>query len=181
MIWEGLNAESLENCNLITNYNGIKAESTISLCLNDTLCHIEYYISLNQNWECQYCKIIICRDDGRCTIELKRLPGDQWSLNGKPEKKYDRCEGIDISITPFTNSFIINREKLPEGSSIALQVIYIDAIKMECEPINVRYTKLSPKEFEYENLTTGFNAVLDIDENGFVTFYPSYFKMLKTF
>lgn len=179
IIWEGLNDESIENCNVLTNDDGYEVNSTISVCLEDNICNIEYHLKTNKNWESQYCKITNCYGIENKTLELQRLPGNKWMINGSEEAEYNGFDGLDISVTPFTNTLIVNRRQLREEESINMRIIYIDPLKMQCEPIAVRYTKLSESEFEYENLTSGFNVVLDVDDDGLVINYPRLFKMLQ--
>lgn len=178
IIWEGHNYNSVENCNILTNDNGYEAAATISVCLDDCVCNVEYIIRINQNWESEYCKITNRIEGGAKTLELQRNSGDKWLVNGVLEKKFEGYDGIDISITPFANTLAINRKKLQEEESIEMRIIYIDVIKMKCEPIAVRYTRLSESEVEYENLTNEYNVVLDVDENGFIKNYPGFFKQL---
>lgn len=179
IIWQGLNGESIENCNVLTNDAGYDANSTVSLVEENGVCNIEYHLNTNEKWESQFCKITNCDEEGNKTLQLQRLPGNKWLVNNKEEPQFDGFNGIDISITPFTNTLIINRKQLQEEESIQMKIIYIEPLKMEYFPIEVLYTKLSDNEIEYQNLTTGYNVVLDVDDDGFVTCYPGYFKMLS--
>ena len=178
IIWEGINDESVENCNVLTNEDGMEANATVSLLQDDYVCNIEYFVKINRQWESRYLKIVNCHEEGNKELELQRLPGNKWMVNGKEDAAYEGFDGIYISVTPFTNTFIINRKKLQEEESIKMRIIYIEPLEMRTEPIEVVYTKLTEREFEYQNLTTGYNVVLDVDENGLVTNYPGYFKML---
>lgn len=179
IIWEGINDETLENCNVLTNNGGYEATSTVSMVEEYYVCNIEYELKTNEHWESQHCKITNCHEEGHKTLELQRLSGDKWVINGKEDPNFEGFNGIDISITPFTNTLIINRRQLREKESIQMKIIYIEPLKMVCSPIEVIYTKLSDKQFEYQNLTTGYNVVLDVDDEGFVTCYPGYFRMLS--
>ena len=178
IIWEGIHDESLENCNVLTNERGYETTSLVSLVEEDYVCNIEYHLTMNKKWESQTCKITNCHEEGNKTLELERLADNKWLINGKEAGEFDGFHGIDISITPFTNTLIINRKQLKEEESINLNIIYIEPLKMVYSPIEVVYTKLTDREFEYQNLTTGYNVVLDVNENGLVTNYPGYFKML---
>lgn len=178
IIWKGRNDESLENCNVLTNDEGFEVNSTVSITLDETICDIGYFIQTGKNWKSRYCKITSCEDENTKTLELRRLPENRWEINGKHDRAFDGCDAIDISITPFPNTLIINRKAMEQEESFEVKMIYIDAIKMECEPIDARYTKLTDREYEYENLTTGFNVVLDVDEEGFVVNYPGFFKKI---
>lgn len=179
IIWEGLNDESIENCNVLTNTDGLESESIVSVSTDEYICNIEYSLIINQRWESQYCRIRNCLEEGDKCLELKRLSGNKWLINGEEDTRFDGFDGIDISVTPFTNTLIINRRQLQEEESIKMRIIYIEPIEMVCQPIEVLYTKLSSKEYEYHNLTTGYHVVLDVNEGGFVTYYPGFFKMLQ--
>lgn len=180
IIWEGYNSESLENCNVLTKDDGVQVNSTISLSLKDKICDVEYFIQADKNWRSQYCKILNY-DENRTvkTLELERMKNNRWKINGEHNPAFDGFDAIDVSVTPFTNSLIINRKSMEQEESFELKMIYIDALKLACQPIDVRYTKLSDREYEYENRTTGYNVVLDVDENGFVDNYPRMFKKIS--
>lgn len=179
IIWEGENNETLENCNVTANDEGFQIESTVSVTLEDGICDIEYFIQTGKNWKSSYCKVTNLCDEAAKTMELRRLKDNHWEINGKHEPSFDGFDAIDISLTPFTNTLIINRKALEHEESFEVKMILIDALEMTCHPVNARYTRLTEGEYEYENLTNGYNVVLDVDEYGFVTNYPGCFMRIS--
>lgn len=133
IIWEGLNNESIENCNVLTNDNGYEAGSIISMCQNDEIYTINYQLQINKYWESQYCKITRCNGENKA-LELRRLPGNHWLINGSEDSRFTGFDGLDIAITPFTNTLVINRRQMHEEESLQLRIIYIEPVEMVCQP-----------------------------------------------
>lgn len=47
IIWEGINDESLENCNVLTNNNGYQANSTVPVVEEENADNIETTVIIN--------------------------------------------------------------------------------------------------------------------------------------
>lgn len=56
-----------------------------------------------------------------------------------------------------------------------IKVVYIDVLERQIKPLQQRYTKLSQAEYKYENVPNDFEAIITIDEAGFVVNYPGLF------
>jgi hypothetical protein len=92
----------------------------------------------------------------------------------------DNCLGVDLSMTPFTNTLAIRHMALKPGESRDLQVVAIDVPELTVAPAPQRYTclDLSPSGglYRYEALTGSFTCELRVDADGLVLDYPEAFR-----
>jgi uncharacterized protein len=83
---------------------------------------------------------------------------------------------VDIWPTPFTNSFPIRRETISVGERRSFRTAWISAPGLTVHAQPQAYTRLSGRRYIFENLSSGFNAELSVDEDGIVVDYPNLFR-----
>jgi hypothetical protein len=71
------------------------------------------------------------------------------------------------------NYALIN--KLTQGQSEEIQVIYLDVLGHQMKPVRQQYTRLSDTMYRYQNVPNDFEANIQVDEFGFVMDYQSLF------
>jgi uncharacterized protein len=175
ILWTGREYYSLENCLINTTGQGSEISSVIVGKYEGKIYRVDYAIRTNQDWETVFVEI-----SGRCNDSTEHLifEGDgkgNWSKNGKPATKFMGCLDVDIPLTPFTNSLPINRLKLRNNEEREMKVIYVDLLERQIKMVQQKYTRLSDKEYHYENVPNDFEAKITVDELGFVIDYPSLF------
>lgn len=114
--------------------------------------------------------------------DKKKITGEknngQWLINGECTPLFTNFDFIDISLTPFTNTLPINHLHLTDNCEKEINVIYIDILRGELEPVKQIYRKISDLSYHYENVPNDFEAEIVTDEDGFVAFYPNLFKRI---
>jgi hypothetical protein len=90
---------------------------------------------------------------------------------------------VDISATPFTNTFPIRRLALSAGSAATLSMVYITIPDFQVTVTKQRYTCVeataSGGQYQFESLEEGvasFTAELSVDRDGVVVDYPALFR-----
>lgn len=182
IIWEGLDADTTENC--AVNYlvgGGIVVRSEISGWINKKALTVEYIIKLDNKWHVLEFEL---------TAQIGNKPANHYAMSnkqglwtdnsGKEYTEFKGCDYIDITLTPFTNSLPINGLLFSEGERHQIDVIYIDVMDNDMRKDRQRYTKLNNFKYRFENdfADQPFTADIDVDENGFVTFYPELFETI---
>jgi hypothetical protein len=175
-LWAGVEYCSLENCLVDTSAAGAEINSTIIGTFDNKIYKTEYCIKTNPGWATFFVEI-----SSRHSNDLKivRLEGDgegSWTRGGKIAKQFKGCIDVDISLASFTNSLPINRLNLTENQCKEIQVIYIDVITQQIRPVRQRYTRLSDTFYHYQNVPNDFEAIIEVDEFGFVVDYPPLFR-----
>jgi hypothetical protein len=110
-----------------------------------------------------------------------RNENGQWTdSRGKLYPEFDGCRFIDITVTPLTNSLPINGLHMTEGESAEFDLLYVDVLNNEIRKDRQKYTKMPGSIFHFENDEGRFSADIEVDGDGFVTYYPGLFEMYKT-
>ena len=112
------------------------------------------------------------------TNSLQSNGKGSWFDKGEVLQQFDGCIDVDLPLTPFTNTLPINRLKLQVGEQQVIRVVYLDLLNNAIKPIAQRYTRLSEFQYKYENVPNDFEAVILVDESGFVVDYPGLFERI---
>ena len=178
LLWKGLEYHSMENCMVHAAVNGTDIYSTIIGTYNNVIYKVDYQIIINQFWATTFFEIKTRLDNSVQHISFQSDGKGNWSTDGKPQEKFDGCIDIDISLTPFTNTLLVNRLNLSEGEDKLITVLYIDILDGQITPVSQRYTRLSRKKYKYQNVPNDFESVISVDESGLVEDYPDLFKRI---
>jgi hypothetical protein len=113
----------------------------------------------------------ILKSDGR---------GHWRDEQGEVLPELDGCIDIDISVTPFTNTFPVRRLDLKPNQSSEIRVLYVAAPGLAVKPVTQRYTcrerTAGRHRVTYEGFPSGFSADLELDADGLVLDYPELFR-----
>jgi hypothetical protein len=178
ILWKGLDADTTENCYISFFSSAILVHSEISGWINNKPGTVEYYIKLSNNWDVLEFEVIAQRESYPVKkYAMKRESSGAWTdSNGAQQAKYSRCNYIDITLTPFTNSLPINGLKINDAESKDIHVIYIEEDKLRVD--KQQYTKLNDNRYRFENDGGNFRADITVDKDGFVTNYPQLFEII---
>ena len=175
ILWTGREYYSLENCLINTTGENFEINSVIIDLYEGRIYRVEYYIKTNHNWETQLCEVKTQLDDKREILSFCSEGKGAWTMNGKPSPEFEGCIDVDIPLTPFTNTLPINRLKLLQQEQREIKVVYIDILEHQIKSVRQKYVRLSETEYKYENVPNDFEAVIKVDESGFVIDYPELF------
>jgi hypothetical protein len=183
IIWKGQLYNSIENCVVRMSDRKIIATSTVIGYFQNTIYKLEYHIETNRNWETLLVEIQSQFQNRNANLVFKSKGNGKWAKNGKRVNDFDNCIDIDISLTPFTNSLPVNRLKLAYNEAKEIDVLYFDILDQQVKAVRQKYKRLSETEYKYQNIPNDFEAVIIVDELGFVSQYPGLFErtaMLKS-
>ena len=99
---------------------------------------------------------------------------------GEVLPELDGCIDVDISVTPFTNTFPVRRLDLRPNQSADIRVLYVAAPGLAVRPVTQRYScrerAADRHRVTYEGFPSGFTADLELDRDGLVIDYPDLFR-----
>lgn len=107
---------------------------------------------------------------------------DGWNLNGRAAPGLDDCVDLDFGFTPATNFTQTRRAALAIGGRAEVPAAWIDAdtaalaANPELSRIEQVYRRTSERTYAYASPTTGYEAELEMLENGFVRLYPELWQ-----
>lgn len=177
--WETLNGRSLVHATVDIQDTAIYATGAAIVIGYDTPYSIWYDIKCDNQWRVRHVSLSVLTTRLESTALLSNGEGRWTNSNGQHLPELDGCIDIDLSVTPFTNTFPIRRIHWTAGKSLELKVAYWRLPNLQPSSINQRYTCLeNGKLWHYEGLTSGADYNLLTDADGLVLDYPGVFKRL---
>lgn len=135
----------------------------------------QYVIRLSPTWHVR--QFLLFRDLDEPDLWLGVDHSARWGeMNGAHRTELDGCYDLDLGCTPFTNTLPIRRLPLDVGDSAELPVAWVDVETLDVHPERHRYTRLASHRWRFEQLHSGYDVELDVDDHGLVLDYPELFR-----
>jgi len=176
LFWSGPEYSSSERCRVSLSETGIQANALVLGCQDQIVYETWYQVVTNQDWETRSVRMESRTPSGLFLLMLCHDGAGNWVVNGEADTRLKGCTDVDISVTPFTNSLPVNRLKLKDGAQQKIDVVYIDVLAQGIRSVIQSYTRLSPGRYRFENVPNDFEAVLELDGQGWVNEYPGLFS-----
>lgn len=178
ILWQGVEYHSLEHCIIVETEEGYKVDSTIIGHYEGLIYKTTYKIRIGADWTTRSFELSSLHGNKRWSLMGARRPSGSWAINSELLNSYENCYDIDISLTPFTNTLPINRLQLSPQQTQQVNVLHIDVLSNSHKRAVQQYSCRKPMEYKFENVPNDFEAVLTVDEYGFVEKYPQLFDRL---
>lgn len=130
-----------------------------------------YGLRYDAAWRCLEAEVTDLRAGN--TVHLAR-EGRGWRENGTPRPDLDGCEDVDLGCTPFTNTPPLLRHA--QARDFEMEVVHVRMPPLHAVRARQRYEDLGAGRVRYQGLDTGFETVLEVDAERFVTHYPGFFR-----
>lgn len=175
IFWRRLDTDGLERLSVVESEDSVRIEGTI-LTTEDGGCRIDHHWQLDRDWRVLDVSITRTGADGNGTLHLERT-GDGWMVNGQPRPDLDGVHEVDLSLTPFCNTLALRRFTGSGGKTITLNVAYVDGATLDVSRSRQAYDRIADRRFLFRDLgiASGFEAMLDVDDRGFVIQYEGLF------
>jgi hypothetical protein len=146
---------------------------------NGAAFRLHYKVRCDSRWRVRRVEINFV--DGRQGLSLSADGEGRWfDASGAAVPALDGCVDVDITATPLTNTLPIRRLALKQGESADIEVAYITIPELRVTPDDQRYTCLKTDaaggRYRFEQLSSGFTAILQVDADGLVEDYPELFR-----
>jgi hypothetical protein len=181
ILWEGIEYFSLEHCLINQSGNGVDVHSAIVGEYNHVIYRIDYFIQTDRDWNTVSFSINSRLNDTVRQIQFTGDTNGNWISAIGSEGSFAGCVDVDIPVTPFTNTLPIRRLKLAPGQSQEIKVVYLDMLEQSIRPVTQKYTRVSAREYRYENVPNDFEAKITVDDEDFVVDYPGLFARKSAF
>ena len=172
LIWRGLDDISLEFFTLRQRSAGWQLAGTVVAIQEERPLHVNYVIDCSADWHTHRVELTVSDAGEDRSLALRPSGDGGWLANDQQVDAVSGCVDIDLGITPATNTLPIRRLSLAVGESADVVATWVRFPSLTIQPLSQRYTRLSEHCYRYES-DTGFAAVLDVDDDGLVTSYPT--------
>ena len=114
--------------------------------------------------------------DRAISIELRADGSGRWRLNDADCPAVAGCLDLDLSFTPATNLLPIRRLALPSGEKATVRAAWLTVPALTLEPLDQQYRRTQSTTYAYESDGGRFSTELEVNGDGFVTFYPDLWQ-----
>lgn len=174
-LWEGIEYNSLENCLVASSEGKVDIDSRIIGYYEEKIFRVDYAVKANADWETLAADVDVVIDGKRFHVILEGDGKGSWTCDSKPSTEFQGCVDIDISLTPLTNTLPVRRLNLAIDETKQFRVLYLDVLNKTVKPVVQKYTRVARNSYRFENVPNDFEAVIDVDDDGFVVTYPELF------
>jgi len=176
--WKPIEYQGMEYLTLREQGQHIFIDSVVLAVEDQSAFRLDYHLQCDSNFAIRSVTLEIA---GRPKLQLTADGRGNWfDVQRQPMPEFQGCIDIDIAATPFTNTLPINRVKWQPGQSEIFSMVYIWIPELTVNVEKQRYTCLEKSAdggiYRFEQLSTGFTAVLPVDQNGLVLDYPELFS-----
>jgi hypothetical protein len=140
-------------------------------------CRLDYQVSCDTAWNTIHGKVSGWIGDMAVELEFEADPSRRWWLNETECVAVSGCIDIDLAFTPATNLLPIRRLQLPVGKEADVQAAWLRFPTFTLEPLAQTYRRVGVQTYRYETLAGEFVKDLTVNDAGFVTHYPGFWKV----
>lgn len=139
---------------------------------------LTYRLTWDESWQLREADLVVATERSTTSLNLRTDGRGRWrDGDGQAIGELDGCVDIDISPTPFTNTFPIRRVPLEVGERRQFRMAWVFAPDLTVRPQPQAYTRLADRLYLFESLDgSGFSAELPVDKDGIVLDYPGLFR-----
>jgi uncharacterized protein len=178
-MWSAWQGPGLGHLRLAVRESGVVADGLVLGVDDGRPFRLSYEVRCDPYWRVRAARVGVTGEPARVEL-LSDGEGNWTGPDGQVVSYLKRCEYVDISETPFTNSLPIRRLGLAPGESAEVAVAYFEGAELQPWPEPQRYTRLEMGEggatYRFVSLDGGFSADLPVDQDGLVLDYPGLFR-----
>jgi hypothetical protein len=138
---------------------------------------LDYQVTCDTAWNTVLGRVSGWVGDKNIELEFASDPTRHWRLNETECVAVARCIDVDLSFTPATNLLPIRRLQLPIGKEAIVRAAWLRFPTFDFEPLEQIYLRVDAGIYRYETLAGKFVKELKVNEAGFVTQYPGFWKI----
>ncbi|MDQ3805405.1 MAG: putative glycolipid-binding domain-containing protein [Acidobacteriota bacterium] len=169
----------MEHLAVILRHDGAVADGVVLGVEDGDAFRLRYTVHCDPRWRVRRVEVSFVAG-GRGLSLTADGEGRWFDRSGAAVPALDGCVDLDITATPLTNTLPIRRLALRQGESAAIRVAYVTIPDLRVAPDEQRYTRLETGaaggRYRFEQVGSGFTAVLQVDGDGLVEDYPGLFK-----
>ena len=108
--------------------------------------------------------------------EFKRVSG-AWLLDGRGAPGLEDLVHLDFGFTPATNLQQLRHARLEIGEEAEIPAAWFDIGETALVRLPQLYRRIAPDRYWYSSPNGGYEAVLEMADDGFVRLYPELWEM----
>ncbi|HXK58341.1 MAG TPA: putative glycolipid-binding domain-containing protein [Acidobacteriota bacterium] len=176
MLWRRIDRPGHESARLLTLDTEHRLLGSAVFVYENQACRLDYTITCDQAWATVSASIKGWVGNRVIESEIVVDGARIWRLNGQEVQDLVGCCDIDLNFSPATNTLPIRRLSLEPGGRAELRAAWLRFPDFTLEPLEQVYQRASAEVYRYESGGGKFVAWLKVNEDGFVTDYPGFWR-----
>ncbi|MEW9834767.1 putative glycolipid-binding domain-containing protein [Mesorhizobium marinum] len=136
---------------------------------------VNYTVEIDDAWQARRGSVRGIAGGRRFFHQMERTT-DGWMLDGKWQGQSELVD-LDFGFTPATNFQQLKRAGLAVGERAGFSVAWFDIGKDALVDLPQIYERRDETHYWYQSPTSGYEAMLELDESGFVRVYPELWEL----
>jgi uncharacterized protein len=170
--WRSLHRPGTDRCTLEATATGARLTGAASYAGPSGPADLAYWVACDAAWITTEGHVQGTLSGGAVAFDFARTAGGLWTMNGQQIPAVSGCPDLDLGFTPATNLLAIRRLSLAVGQGAPADAAWLDVDAGTLTVLPQRYERRSASTYAYAAPTVGYEALLEVDDSGFVTLYP---------
>lgn len=181
IVWRRIRDDlSLEHGRLERNAGLARLMGTVMAAQESAPLRVDYLIDCDPEWRTRSASLTQIFRGRQESLRLDHDGAGGWRLNGAPAPSLTGCTDIDLGISPSTNALPVNRLRLPVGKAQTIRAAWVRFPDLSVVPAEQAYERLGAMKYKYRSLASGFEALIDVDEDGLPVEYQGIWRRIAS-
>ena len=176
MLWRRLDQPGHDSARLVFHDDQWHLTGTAVFVEAREACRLDYRVVCDPSWRTLAASVAGWLGSRAISIELRADGAGRWRLNDADCPTVTGCLDVDLSFTPATNLLPIRQLALPIGEQAAVRSAWLTFPALTLEPLDQLYRRTHVTTYAYESNGGSFSTELEVNGDGFVTFYPDLWE-----
>ncbi|WP_341870963.1 putative glycolipid-binding domain-containing protein [Corallococcus llansteffanensis] len=179
VLWRRVMDElGFEHARVRRDQEGTELSGLILVAEQGSPLRVEYSVVCDAAWRTRRVMVTQTWRGVRRSLTLEHDGGGHWRRDGMEAQELEGCTDVDLGLSPSTNALPINRLRLDEGCTAEIQAAWVRFPSLDVTPARQGYARVGPARYRYESLSSGFNAMLDVDADGLPVEYAGVWRQV---
>jgi hypothetical protein len=179
VLWRRLDRPGHEACRLAFRKPDWHLAGTAVFGHDGRSCRLDYLVVCDAGWRTISGKVAGWVGDEEVEIELAADAARGWLVNGEECPETAGCTDLDLNFSPSTNLLPIRRLLLNVGQEAEVRAAWLRFPSFRLEPLAQTYRRVDVDTYVYESGGGEFVTELRVNEAGFVTHYPNFWRAAR--
>jgi len=169
---------SFEQARLGHGSDGPELSGTVLIAERRAPLRVDYRLACDGGWRTRTVRVTETYAGATTALRLDHDGRGRWWRDGREAPALAGCTDVDLGVSPSTNALPINRLRLAVGASATIRAAWVRFPGLVVEPMEQAYERLAASRYRYRSLASGFEAVLDVDDDGLPTTYSGVWRRI---
>jgi len=176
MRWRSLHRPGTDRCVLEAVASGARLLGRADYAVEAGAAGLDYRVDCDRSWRTVSAHVEGTLAGRSVAFDVMRTEDDVWTMNDAAVPGVAGCLDLDLGFTPATNLLALRRLDLSIGQAASAPAAWLDVDAAVLAVLPQRYERRSATTYWYAAPTVGYEALLEVDANGFVTHYPGLWQ-----